>query len=331
MKDGQRQRSRHPTLQDVAEAAGVSVMTVSRALRDTGNVAPETRKRIHREIERLGYRPSFSARTLRSGESRLISFLATNLTIPLHIEIVQGARDAAAQQGYRLMLQVDSSKNPLDSPFSCDGDLIIDFSEGPVRNPGRTVSLMGVSAEVDSCSTDLPGITRDAFLYLHSVGYRQIGLLQAERNTPKIGREAALQVLGMENDPTLLEEVDLDRESIVAGVRQLLRRHPDLDALVVVHTAGTPIALGELQRQGVEIGRDLGFVGTEVSHSEWGNVVTPKLTAIRIPGYAIGWAGAQRLIERLRGDASAPTQKIIHSELVIRQSTPARAGHGVFD
>lgn len=319
-----RQVSKRPTLHDVAHAADVSVMTVSRALRGRENVAEETRSRIFQEIERLGYRPSFSARTLRSGESRLISFLAWNLTIPLHIEIVQGARDAAMQHGYGLMLQVDSIGNPYESPFSCDGDLIIDLQDGPVRNPARTVSIMGSSKTVDSCGTDLPGVTRDAFLYLHAAGYRKIGLLQAERNTPKEGWREAQRQLDLEEDPGLLVEVKLDRQGIVAGVRSIIQNNPDLDALMVVHTAGTPIALDELQRYGIAIGRDLGFIGTEVSHSEWGSVVTPKMSSIRIPGYAIGWGGAQRLIERLQGDTSEPRQVTIPSELVIRQSTPPR-------
>lgn len=321
---GRRQAAKRPTLHDVAHAADVSVMTVSRALRGSENVADETRSRIFREVERLGYRPSFSARTLRSGESRLLSFLASNLTIPLHIEIVQGARDAAMQHGYGLMLQVDSSRNPLESPFSCDGDLIIDFHEGPVRDPARTVSIMGASMSVDSCGTDLPGATRDAYLYLHAAGYRKIALLQAERNTPQEGWREAQRQLGLAEDPGLLAEVGLDRQSIVAGVRLLLQSNPDMDAMMVVHTAGTPIALDELQRHGITIGSDLGFIGTEVSHSEWGSVMTPKMSSIRIPGYAIGWGGAQRLIERLRGDTSEPKRVMIPSELVIRQSTPPR-------
>jgi LacI family kdg operon repressor len=63
-------------------------------------------------------------------------------------------------------------------------------------------------------------------------------------------------------------------------------------------------------------------VGSEVSHNVWGKVVSPGLSMIRIPGYAIGWSGCMRLIERLRGDESPRHNIQIPSELVIRQSTP---------
>jgi LacI family transcriptional regulator len=299
-------------------------MTVSRALRGSAHVSQDTRARINAEVERLGYQPSFSARSLRTGQSRIISFLAPNLMIPLHIEVIQGARDAAAQAGYRLLLQVDASKNPGDSPFVTDGTLIIDYFDGPLQEPGRTVVLMGQADDVDCCGTDLPGVARDTFHYLHSVGYRRVGLIQATGNHARRGMEQARAQLGMEPAPDLLQEVGFDRDSIIAGVRTLTSLTPKVDAIVVIHTAGTPVALDELQRQGLVIGRDIGFVGTEVSHSEWGNVVSPKMTSVRIPGYAIGWAGAVKLIDRLNGDESEPITVNIPSELVIKQSTPSR-------
>lgn len=325
--DGTKSSPKRPTLQDIANAANVSMMTVSRALKGSPNVSQETRDRIIAETMRVGYRPSFSARTLRAGESRLISILAPSLLIPLHMEIMQGARDAAAHHDYRLMLQVDSSRDPLESPFTSDGDLIMGSDDGRVHDPNRTVSLMGDAVDVDHCGTDLPRITCDMVLYLFSAGYRRIGIIQTKGNDPQQGRLQALEQLGIEDEPGLQQEVGLDGESVMHGVRALTSQQPAPDAIVVAHTAGTPYALEELQRQGFVIGKDIGFVGTEVSHSEWGKLLTPAITAIRIPGYAIGWAGAMRLIERMNEDDSKLQHMEIPSELVIRQSTPGRHVH----
>jgi hypothetical protein len=78
IESGPRTSQRRPTLKDVARAANVSMMTVSRVLKDSPHVSQSTRERVLAEIARLGYRPSFSARTLRAGESRLIGILAPN-------------------------------------------------------------------------------------------------------------------------------------------------------------------------------------------------------------------------------------------------------------
>jgi DNA-binding LacI/PurR family transcriptional regulator len=314
---------KRPTLQDVANAANVSVMTVSRALKGSPAVTRKTRDRVLAEAARMGYRPSFSARTLRTGESRLISIVALNIAVPLHIEVLQGARDAAAQHDYRLMLHMDSPNRAVEYAFSADGDLIMGEGMRVHSDISRSVSLIEPASDgIDLCGTDLPGITRDTFLYLHAAGYRRIGFIQSKDNTPKKGWLEAISQLAIDVDPNLIQEVGPGRQGIVAGVRRLTSQHPRPDAIVVVHTAGTPIVLEELQREGFTIGRDIGFVGSEVSNNEWGNVVSPGLTMIRLPGYAIGWSGCTRLIERLRGDDSPPKHIQFPSELVIRQSTP---------
>ena len=316
---------KRPTLQDVAQAAGVSVMTVSRALRGSPRVTDETRARIAIEAERIGYRPSLSARSLRTGQSNLISIVSPNIMVPLHVEIMQGAREAAAQHGYRLLLQMDSQPDEWGQAFPADGELVMGETIKIHRDISisRTVSLVeSTSDQVDLCGTNLPGITRDAFVYLHAVGYRRIGFLQSVNNSPLRGWLEARDQLGLEPDSALIAEVEGGSQAIRDGVRRLLSVTPALDALVVVHTYGTPIVLQELVRQGLTIGQDIGFIGSEVTHNNWGSVVQPGLSMIRIPGFAIGWSGCSRLIERLRGDQSPRRVIEIPSELVIRQSAP---------
>lgn len=316
--------NRRPTLQDVANAANVSVMTVSRAMKDNPAVTPKTRDRVLAEAEKLGYRPSFSARTLRMGQSRLISLVGPSLVVPLHVAVMQGARDAAAQLDYRLMLHMEASTREMEYTFSADGDLIMGES---VRIRGelmRSVSLIEpTSPGIDHVGTDLPGIARDTFLYLHAAGYRRVGFIQSQNNSPVRGWREAIAHLGLDPDPNLIQEVESVRQGLVDGVRRLTSLPHRPDAIVVIHTAGTPVVLAELQDQGFEIGKDIGFVGSEVSTNEWSKVVSPKISMIRIPGYAIGWTGCTRLIARLQGDDAPPQTVLIPSELVIRQSSPS--------
>jgi DNA-binding LacI/PurR family transcriptional regulator len=310
----------------VAKAADVSMMTVSRVLKDSPHVSQSTRERVLAEITHLGYRPNFSARTLRAGESRLIGILAPELMIPLHVEILQGARDAAAEHGFRLMLLFDSPDSHMGNSFATDGDLILSRRDGEAHDPHRTVSLMGGSTEVDECGTDLSRVTREAFLHLYSLGYRRMGLIQLKGNTPRLGWCEALKEKGLPENPDLVQEVGLEPESVIDGIRNLVAQDHELDAVAIVHTAGTPHGLEELQQQGYRLGFDIGVVGTELGDSGWSSVLSPKLTTIQIPGYEIGWAGAMRLLDRLQGDASPPRQVSIPSRLVIRESTPEWKG-----
>jgi DNA-binding LacI/PurR family transcriptional regulator len=215
----------------------------------------------------------------------------------------------------RIKKQVGVAKPP---PNGEDGETV--HIKGEIS---RSVSLIEpTSIGIDHCGTDLPGIARDTFLYLHAAGYRRVGFIQSTNNTPKKGWLEAIAHLGLEPDPSLIQEVTPGRQGIVDGVRRLTSLRPQPDAIVVIHTAGTPVVLEELQNQGFVIGQDIGFVGSEVSTNEWSKVVTPRVSMIRIPGYAIGWTGCTRLIARLQGDTSSPQVIQLPSELVIRQSTP---------
>ena len=320
---GERVR-RRPTLDDVAKAANVSMMTVSRVLKNSPHVLPETRERILAEIDRLGYRPSHSARALRSGESKLISILEPNLLVPLHIDIMQGARDAATRHGYRLLLHVDSTETTRGGAFAADGELVMgrNLEEMTGFDPNRTVIVNGEASTIDACTTDLPAVTHTAITHLVEAGYRRIALMQVLGNSPLVGYQSAMKMAGLPQDPDLVEIVGHHRDSLAQGVRKLMALPQPPDAIAVVHTAGTPFALEELQRLGYTIGRDIGFLGTEVNHIDWGMIMNPRLTAIRIPGYDIGYAACERLIARLQGDDS-PVQTItLPSRLIVRESTP---------
>lgn len=333
MSDGALERSRgrgrRPSLRDVAEAASVSLMTASRAVNDGERVAPETRARVLREAERLGYRPSQTARALRSRESKLIGLLTPNVMLPVHIEIIQGARDVAAREGYRIFLHVDVDEDSVLNPLSSDGDLIMGGPRSSLlpelySDPSRTVGLMSASPleGVDTCGTNLLRASLEAFQHLLDRGYRRIGMIQHVGNTPRFGREEALAEAGIEDDPALVQVVENDKESVLRGLHALMSLPNRPDALGVVHVAGTPVVLRELQRHQYTIGRDIGFVGTEVSTSDWGDLISPRMTSIRIPGYRIGAAGAERLIARLRGDHTPPRRYEFPAEVIVRDSTP---------
>jgi LacI family transcriptional regulator len=99
------------TITDIARQAGVGVGTVSRVLNDNPNVKEQTRDRIQKIIENVGYQPSFTARSLRTQKTHIIGFIADAVaTTPYAVNVIKGAQDAAWEHG-KLLLVVDADNN----------------------------------------------------------------------------------------------------------------------------------------------------------------------------------------------------------------------------
>ena len=101
----------HVTMRDVAREAGVSVNTVSRALSGKPDVSPDTRARVLKVAERLGYRPNRLARGLRSNKTFTIGVIVTDIANPFFAELVKGVEEAARQNGYSIILE-DTGEDP---------------------------------------------------------------------------------------------------------------------------------------------------------------------------------------------------------------------------
>jgi len=92
------------TVKDVARIAGVSAITVSRALNSPASLSADTMKRVRRAIERTGYVPNLLAGGLRSARSRLVAAVVPTVAGPVFLDTIQALTDALDEHGYQLML-----------------------------------------------------------------------------------------------------------------------------------------------------------------------------------------------------------------------------------
>ena len=92
------------TLRDVAARAGVSAITVSRALNNTGYVSPDTRRRIYAAVAELDYVPNAVASSLRSSKTQLLALLLTDITNPFWTTVARAVEDVAMESGYGVLL-----------------------------------------------------------------------------------------------------------------------------------------------------------------------------------------------------------------------------------
>ena len=100
----QRRRSDQVTLSQVAEAAGVSPITASRALNHPDKVSDRARHSVHTAVERLGYVPNLIAGSLASSRSRLVAVIVPSLVNTVFVEVIQGLQETLEAQGYQILL-----------------------------------------------------------------------------------------------------------------------------------------------------------------------------------------------------------------------------------
>jgi LacI family transcriptional regulator len=99
-----RTNKRTVTIQDVAEAAGVSVSTVSRVLNDKDDVAPETYEKVQKVIEELNYTSSLAARSMRSRRTNVIGLIMPDVEFPFAIQVMKGVNRAITKLDYDLIV-----------------------------------------------------------------------------------------------------------------------------------------------------------------------------------------------------------------------------------
>jgi DNA-binding LacI/PurR family transcriptional regulator len=228
--------SRPATVRDVAARAGVSIATVSRAVRGHANVDPRTRKRVEEAARQLSYRPSGVARSLRLRSTRTIGLIVTDIENPFFPQIVSAVEDAARERGYSVLL-ADGRRDPDREIGSLDvlaerqvDGLIIASTALTSRHKARIrdVPCPVVIVNGESSVAAVPAVVSDnrsggrlAAEHLLSLGHRRLAYLAA----PSVDRWAV-------------------RERI-AGVRSAIREHSGRGASVAIVVAAEGVEAGE--------------------------------------------------------------------------------------
>lgn len=334
-----RHRQEKVTLSDVAQAAGVSAITVSRALREPEKVSPALRETILRVVEQMGYVPDMAARALASKDSGLIGVLTPGLTSYAFIAVMRGIEDRVRSTDLRIQYA-----NPGDGREDDARKLRFFYSQNPAgiihvglqhdpaldellrRAPCPVVEIMDVShtpAEM-AVGIDHRQAAEAATRHLLEQGYRRIAMLGARWDTRAQRRldgfKAVLEAEGL-FDPDLVLSID-SYTSVGLGAHlldRLLTAFPQADA-AFCHSDDLALgALFECQRRGRRVPTEFGICG--FNDFDYAGVAYPSLTSVRLPRYEIGYRAADLLI-RATGDGRQPATVIdLGFQLIPRQST----------
>jgi LacI family transcriptional regulator/LacI family repressor for deo operon, udp, cdd, tsx, nupC, and nupG len=323
------------TIRDVAARAGVSPATVSRVYTQPDAVAAETRRRVLAAAEELRYAPNPVARSLAQRRTGNLGIVVPDIANSFSAVVIKAVQQEARRAGYAL--------------FVAASDELADDEERWARALAPQVDglLLASPVQPDTCLRELAGLvplvvtnrlldgipavltqaaqaTGHAVEHLHALGHRRLVYLTGPDGYSNDVRVAGLRAscarLGLE--PTLLGPFPARFSSgvraadlvIAAGVSAVVAFNDD-------------IAAGLLNRfadRGVRVPDDVSVVGHD--DTALAEMVTPRLTTVRIPAAAAGATAAQMLLHLVRGDERSAQKYELSAELIVRASTgPARA------
>jgi DNA-binding LacI/PurR family transcriptional regulator len=328
------------TRRQVAEAANVSVRTVSNVVNGFASVAPATRERVLRIVEELDYRPSEIARMLKRGRSGLVALVLPELDTPYFAELTRSFVELGAAQGFTVV--VDQTDGDVDRELELVGQSDrASLFDGLIISPlglrsgdlaalpsDRPVIFLGEDTHVgfDQVRIDNFAASVDAVTHLVKQGRRRIAAIGAEAANPAssairlAGYRRALELAGLAFDPELVGFVDGFRRSDgAAAMTRLLTLDPIPDA---VFCFSDPLALGALRAlsvSGVSVPSEVAIVGFD--DVEDGRFSTPSLSSISPDKTFIAAKAIELMAARLDGTATAAATYLAPHSLIVRESS----------
>jgi DNA-binding LacI/PurR family transcriptional regulator len=332
------------TIADVAQAAGVSISTVSRILNGKQDVADATRERVLQVIENLGYSPHAPAQRLRAGKTRNIALVfpvkypSDTPFNPLDMDFIVGAAAAAGQQNYFFsLLTTPLTKSSLLNLYrssQVDGLVLMqihdqDWRVNLLRENGYPFAMIGHSSDNTGLSfidLDFEASVTTAFDYLVSLGHQRIGFLAQPNDLRENGYGPALrswngyqQSLEKHGLEPFYREVNFVGREVFAATLNLLDETPDLTAILTPHAYSALNIIQALSERGLRIPDDCSVM--TITAERIAELSTPPLTNIDFPSYEMGYRAVDMLTRTLEGTLLEPEQILLPPTLVIRNST----------
>ena len=336
--------SQRVTIRDVAAAAGVSPMTVSRVINKLDNVTDETRTAVQAAIEKMNYSPSHVARSLAGLDHYRIGVLYSNPSAAFLSEFLLGALNECRKTGHQLLVEqcgssLQSEKAALERLLASGVDGLIlppplcETRSILVRIEKAGVPMVAVasgqgSTQWASVRIDNYKASRKMTQHLLQLGHKRIGFIKGHPNQSVSNQrlQGFLDVLheaGIAHEPGLIEQGYFDYRSGMAAAEKLLHRTNRPTAIFAANDDMAAATVAVATRLGLGVPRDLsvsGFDDTPIS-----SIIYPTLTTIRQPIAAMGRSAIDMLlseVKRLREkDGSEPMMEMLSYALIKREST----------
>jgi len=326
------------TLRMVAEKAGVSVNTASRAINNKPDINQETKKRIFKVAQELGYVRNNTAVALRTNKTGTVGVVIEDNRNPFYAEVLNGMEVATREKNYHIIFantQRDYKKEEeainLLLAKRVDGLLI-----APVQDRDDDInSLVEANIPFVVVGRDFENIELDAiyndevkggFLateYLIKKGHKRIALIDGFLyKSPAKGRlegyKKALKKYGISMDDALVSVGDIDVKDGYERTKQMLEKNLDFTAIFAYNDMMAFGAMQAIREKGLRIPEDIGLVGYD--DIPFCSLMNPALTTIRLKKQELGIESVKLLLSRINGRHKKLKKVILDVELIVRET-----------
>ncbi|CCY80738.1 lacI family transcriptional regulator [Prevotella sp. CAG:1185] len=332
--------TRRTSLKEMAEQLGVSIATVSRALRNSHEVGEEMKTRVQELAKKLNYRPNPFAQSLRQQKPKVIGVVVPNLVTHYYAAVLDGIEDYATKAGYAVVA-ANSHEDHIREEKAIDNfvgmyveGIIACLAQDTVDYSHFTeINEMGIPL-VFFARTCLPEIFSSvvsngdeaafqATRHLIETGSKRIAFIGGPTHLDMVKRRKhgyleALRENNISIDRSIVINGDIDYESARNATLQLLQRDDRPDAILAFNDIITYAAFDAIKTLRLEIPKDVAIIGfTEAESSAF---VTPKLSVIMDQAHLTGERACELLLRNIRGDKKI-YKEIVPMILKIRESS----------
>jgi LacI family transcriptional regulator len=333
------------TIEDVARAAGVSAMTVSRVINKEPNVREETRQSVLETIERLNYSPNTAARNLAAGETTHIGLLYSNPSAAYLSQFLVGALESARAAGVHLVIEPCESEDEseqcdvarsfakadakgviLPPPLSESVPILTELALSDT--PVVTVAMGKLYPNALNVRIDDFAAAKEMTDYLIGLGHRRIGLIMGHPHhiaaqERERGFRAAVVDAGLKPADTPIEQGYFTFRSGLDAAAKLLNRPEPPTAIFASNDDMAAAVISVAHRRGLHVPADLTVVGFDDTAPA--TTVWPELTTIRQPVSEMAAAALELLLadlrHRKRANGGLSQETVLKHELIIRESS----------
>ncbi len=328
----------HVKITDVAKAAGVSPATVSYVLSGNRPISEETKQRVLKVIDKLGYQPNPNARALKSSTYKTIGVLASDFAEVSVSQIILSIEQIACQNDYHIFfvsgMEFDYDVKAALSFLmrrSLDGVIILFgvTSDRPVESIGKVeVPLVSINRPVDDTRPCILPDNYDggyrAALHLIDAGCGRIGLISgptsrfASRERER-GFKDALKEIGRRFLKKLEFRGDFNYHSGGEGVEALVKANPDLDGLFCANDMMAAGAVTKAMEMSVPVPERLKVIGFD--NRQFSGIWPIPISTLTSPFEEMGRASVTMLLSMIRSEPYEKGITYIKNSLVPRRST----------
>lgn len=328
------------TVHDVAARAGVSIATVSRALRTPERVSEDTRERVLAAVRELGYLPNRAARSLRRGRTGLIAFVVPDIENPYFATLTKGAQTVARAEGYGLVVVDTAESTRIEADelrgirTQVDGVIVVSS-----RLDGRELADLVTGAPCVLVNRVLPGgrvptvtfdesiAATDAVAHLTELGHRRLAYVGGPaRAWSETRRWGALRAAAQERHVAIVHLGHVTPDDAGGRAAAEAARSSGASAVIAFNDY---IAIGLLAawaQVDVRVPADLSLLGFDDTYLA--ALTSPPLTSVGADLHELGERAVRLLLARIEEPALAAGQApVLIPRLTVRASTgPARGG-----